>query len=151
MKWFSFRQRRTRHRAPLQFARNAQPRASVRTVSFEPLEPRVMLDADVVISEVVARNSTGLLDYDDDDSDWLEIRNRGPSRVELEGWHLSNDLQNLTQWQFPVSTVLAPDERLVVFASGKDFVASNGELHTNFGSSPESVGEFPMFWYFEGQ
>ena len=28
--------------------------------------------------------------------------------------------------------MLALDERLVVFASGKDFVVSNGELHTNF-------------------
>ena len=91
-----------------------------------------MLNADVVISEVVASNSTGRLDYHDSNSDWLEILNRGPSRVDLKRWHLSNDLQNLTQWEFPISTVLASDERLVVVASGRDDVASNGELHTNF-------------------
>ena len=31
-----------------------------------------------------------------------------------------------------MSTVLDLDGRLVVFASNKDFVAPNGELHTNF-------------------
>ena len=38
-----------------------------------------MLDADVVMSEFLARNATGLLDYNDDDSDSIEIHNRGPS------------------------------------------------------------------------
>ena len=91
-----------------------------------------MLDAGVVISELMANNALGLLDYHDDASDWLEITNRGLSHVDLGGWYLSDDLGNPALWQFPVSAELAPDERLVVFASGKDFVAHDGELHTNF-------------------
>ena len=132
MKRSSFRQRRSWHRAPLQFARHAQPHEAGRSVSFEPLESRVMLDADVVISEVVASNSLGLLDYNDDDSDWIEILNRGPSRVNLEGWYLTDDPGDLTKWQFPISTILAAGERHLVFASNDDYVAANGELHTNF-------------------
>ena len=91
-----------------------------------------MLDADVVISEVVASNSTGLLDYNDDDSDWIEILNRGPSRVNLEGWYLTDDPGDLTKWQFPISTILAAGERQLVFASNDDYVTANGELHANF-------------------
>ena len=132
MKWFSFRHRRYRHEESFQFTRDAITQGAGRTLSVELLEPRVLLDADVVISELEARNSLELIDYYDDDSDWIEIHNRGPSRVDLKGWHLSDDLENLTQWQFPVSALLAPGERLVVFASGEDSVTVNDELHTNF-------------------
>ena len=73
----------------------------------------MLLDANVMISELLANNSQDSLDFDDNDSDWLEVLNRGPSSVDLDGWCLCNNSQNLTQWQFPVSSVLAPDERLV--------------------------------------
>ena len=120
--------------------RRRPERWRTRSLVLEPLEPRVLLNADVVISEILASNQNGLRDNDGDTPDWLEIHNRSQSSVDLQGWHLTDDAQNLTQWQFPVSTVLAADSRLVVFASSKDTVASNGELHTNFG--PGSNGEF---------
>ena len=56
---------------------------STRGLRLEPLEQRLMLNGDVVISELVASNALGLLDYDDDTSDWLEITNRGASNVDL--------------------------------------------------------------------
>jgi len=111
-----------------------------RRAVFEPLERRELLSANPVISEVVARNDTGLLDYDFDHSDWFEIHNRGTSAVNLNGWHFTDDLDNTTKWQVPVATVLGPDKRLVVFASNEDYVAPNGELHTNFRFTSE--GEF---------
>ena len=113
-----------------------------RSANLEPLEPRLVLNADLVISEVVAINDHSLLDYDDSDSDWFEIHNRGTSTIDLNGWHFTDDLTNTTQWQVPVSTVLAHDERLIVFASNKDTVTLTGELHTNFkfNGDGESVG-----------
>ena len=113
--------------------------ARERYTRFESLESRIVLSVDLVISEVLASNDEVLLDYGDDSSDFLEIHNRGSSRIDLKGWHLTDDLANTTKWQVPVSTVLEPDERLVVFVSNKDFVALNGELHTNFQFN--SVGE----------
>ena len=111
----------------------------------------MLLTADPVISEVLARNDTraaefdggiGLLDYDYDNSDWFEIHNRGTSSVDLSGWHFTDDLADTTKWQVPVSTVLAAGDRLVVFASNKDYVAPNGELHTSFtfDGNGEAVG-----------
>ncbi len=91
-----------------------------------------MLTADLLISEFMATNHLGLRDYDNDNSDWLEIHNRGTSSAELLNWHLTDSSQNLTKWQFSVPTTLAADERLVVFASGKDLMAPTGEFHTNF-------------------
>ena len=105
---------------------------STRNLRLERLESRRVLNAEMVISEFVASNAQGYLDYDDADSDWIELHNRGVSNVDLEGWYLTDNEDNLAKWRIPVSTVLMPDERKVLFASNKDFVAPNGELHTNF-------------------
>ena len=51
-----------------------------RKAVFEPLENRQLLAADLVISEVLARNDTGIVDYNYETSDWFEIRNRGTHR-----------------------------------------------------------------------
>ena len=115
-------------------------RQRVKQAAFEPLEGRLLLTADLVISEFLASNHLGLRDYDSDDSDWIEIHNRGTSDADLLGWHLTDSSQNLTKWKFSAPISLAADERLVVFASGKDFMAPTGEFHTNF--KLRSDGEF---------
>lgn len=108
------------------------PMATQRGVSrraspFEPLEDRILLRSDVVISELVANNQSGLFDFFDNDSDWFEIHNRESSHVNLEGWHVTDDLANLTKWQVPVTTILAPDERRVVFVSEHNLVTVTGD------------------------
>jgi len=90
--------------------------------------------ADVVISEFMADNDWTLLDGDGNASDWIELHNTSSSEVELTGWYLTDDVNNLRQWQF--STVsISGGGFLVVFASGQevdDYVDSLGYLHTNF-------------------
>ncbi len=85
----------------------------------------------VRISEFMAVNDRGLGDEERDEEDWIEIHNAGPNTVDLEGWHLTDDISVLTKWTFP-QIALAPDAYLVVFASGKDRRESSGVLHTNF-------------------
>ncbi|MCS7337498.1 MAG: lamin tail domain-containing protein [Verrucomicrobiae bacterium] len=96
------------------------------------LNPRLG-HADVVITEFVAGNTTGLKDEDGDYPDWIELHNRGSNAVNLLGWALTDDARTPTKWTFP-SRVLAPGEYLVVFASGKDRRAPSGtnRFHTNF-------------------
>ncbi len=103
-----------------------------RHVSVEPLEARVVLDSSLVISELVASNQNGLLDYDDDRPDWLEIENRSTASIDLGGYYLTDDVGNLDKWPLPAGTVLEAGEQLVVFASDKNRVMPNGELHANF-------------------
>ncbi|MBN2473707.1 MAG: CotH kinase family protein [Pirellulales bacterium] len=90
-----------------------------------------MLDGGpLVISEFCALNDDVLADADGDSSDWIEIHNPTSAPVDLEGWSLTDDPTELTQWRFP-AVLLAPDAYLVVFASGKDRL-DPAELHTSF-------------------
>lgn len=83
------------------------------------------------INEFMAVNDSGLDDEDRDEVDWIEIYNAGMNSVDLEGWYLTDDVNNLTQWAFPEVT-LSPDAYLVVFASGKNRRDPLAVLHTNF-------------------
>ena len=91
---------------------------------------------DVIISEFLASNGSGLKDEDGDPSDWIEVQNTGSVTVNLGGWFLSDDPVILDKWPFPPVEV-APGEALLVFASGKN---RSDPLHTNFQLSAE--GEY---------
>lgn len=82
----------------------------------------------VVISEILAANSTISLDADDESSDWIELANTTSSPVDLTGWTLGDS--NST-WTFPNVTIEGND-RLMVWASGKDRIVPGSELHTSF-------------------
>ena len=95
--------------------------------------------AGVVITEFLALNTGGLLDENGDASDWIEIHNSDTSGVNLTGWHLTDEADNLNKWTFP-ATNLPPGGFLVVFASGKDRTTPGSPLHTSFSLSAE--GEY---------
>lgn len=114
-----------------------------RILSVETLEPRYVLSANVLITEFMASNSTTLLDGDGESSDWIELYNPSAEMVDLAGWHLTDDDEDLTKWTFPSNSprmILDPGEYLVVFASGQlanDYVDADGNLHTNFALSAD--------------
>jgi len=87
--------------------------------------------ATVIISEFMASNDDTLFDEDGEAEDWIELHNTGSSAVNLIGWYLTDDEDDLTAWSFP-SVTLNANEYLVVFASNKDRSVSGSELHTNF-------------------
>lgn len=107
---------------------------SVRHASIvEMLEPRQLLAGDPVISEFQAVNSSTLQDEDGDYSDWIEIRNPDVQDVNIGGWYLTDDAEDLTKWQIPANTTVPAGKEILVFASDKDRSdGPNGELHTNF-------------------
>ncbi len=90
-----------------------------------------MLAATPVISEFLASNSDGLRDIDGDSSDWIEIFNPTDTTVDLAGWSLTDDVNDIHHWVFP-SVTIDPGDFLIVFASGKDRDVAGEELHTNF-------------------
>src|SRR5262245_40993853 len=93
----------------------------------------------VVISEFLAENVGGLVDEDLDSSDWIEIYNSGATAVNLLGWHLTDETNDLAKWTFP-ETILEPKGFLIVFASSKDRAVAGAPLHANFSLDPD--GEF---------
>ncbi|MHC4424487.1 MAG: lamin tail domain-containing protein [Planctomycetota bacterium] len=88
--------------------------------------------ATLAVSEFMASNSSTLLDENGDSSDWIEIYNPTDRIINLDGWHLTDDAGNLTQWEFPDGVGLDPGQFLVVFASEKNQATAGSELHTNF-------------------
>ncbi|MHC4352564.1 MAG: CotH kinase family protein, partial [Planctomycetota bacterium] len=91
----------------------------------------VPAQATIRISEFMAVNDTGLDDEDRDEEDWIEIHNAGADTVNMKGWYLTDNINDLAKWAFPEVT-LTPGSYLVVFASGKNRRESSGVLHTNF-------------------
>lgn len=85
-----------------------------------------------IISELMADNEGGLRDIDGDYEDWLELFNPDGETVDLGGYYLTDNPENLAKWQIPENVTLDTNEFLVVFASGKDRTDANQQLHTNF-------------------
>src|SRR5262245_58326196 len=91
----------------------------------------VPVRGDIIISEFLANNSTGLVDENGDRSDWIEIHNNGTSTVNLLNWRLTDDAADTAKWVFP-SVDLVPNGFLIVFASNKNRNVAGSPLHTNF-------------------
>ena len=85
--------------------------------------------ANPVINEFLASNSGGLEDEDGNTPDWIELYNSTEESIDLAGYTLTDDGEQLASWTFP-SRVMAPGSFLIAFASGKDRLGP--ELHTNF-------------------
>ncbi len=93
------------------------------------------LEGTLVINEFVASNSEGLVDEDGDRSDWIEIhmpQSAVEDSIDLGGWYLTGNPDDLLEWQFPQGITLNRGDYLVVFASGKNRRVNGQELHTNF-------------------
>ncbi len=77
-------------------------------------------DSDLLISEFMAVNETTLSTVVAGRTvypDWIEITNYGAESVDLAGWYLTDDPDDLSRWTLP-AIHLAAGESLVIFASG---------------------------------
>jgi len=93
-----------------------------------------VVESSLRINEIMPSNFSSLVDEDGESSDWIEIYNEPSNDTLLEGWYLTNDLDELTKWRFSGGTVTS-DGYLIVYASGKNRPTGVGELHTNFNLS----------------
>ena len=113
------------------------------------------------VSELMIKNRATLPDEDGDFSDWIELENISDSTVELTGWRLT-DAERKPGTVLPATT-LAPGERLLLFASGKDraghlnFALSGGEslyIYTDLGVLAQELtcpdGEADRAWVTDG-
>ena len=72
----------------------------------------------IKINEVSSSNANVIKDNDGDSPDWIELYNNSSAAINLSNFYISDDVNNLTMWQFPQRD-LEPDSFLVLFASGK--------------------------------
>ncbi|MBM3846147.1 MAG: hypothetical protein FJ405_07675, partial [Verrucomicrobia bacterium] len=97
--------------------------------------------AQFIITEFMAANSSTLADDDGDFEDWIEIHNNSTTNANLEAWILTDDSNDPTKWLFPALNVPGGGY-VIVFASGKNRRLPPRPLHTNFrlGNSGEFLG-----------
>ena len=144
----SFRRRSARSRTNLAAWQGglppvkARPRRRVRC--FEQLEARLYLANQPLITEFVASNGS-FVDGRGLTPDWIEIHNPTSQAINLAGWHLTDEADNLDKWTFPAAaqSMLDPGEYLIVFASGQDvetYIDPSGFMHTDFELSAD--GEY---------
>ncbi len=69
----------------------------------------------VVINELMASNMTSVADQNGQFDDWAELYNGSPDAIDLAGWYLSDDLQNLTKYQFPNGVIINPGGYLTIW------------------------------------
>jgi len=86
---------------------------------------------EIFINEFMSSNNKFIFDEDNEDSDWIEIYNASTDTIWLANYCISDNVNKLTKWCFP-DTTIRPGEFMLVFASGKDRAKSGSELHTNF-------------------
>lgn len=98
---------------------------------------------DLYISEISSLNSNTYAAPNGVYYDWVELHNKGSESVSLLGYALTDNPKNPAKWLFPDISI-APDEYIVVFASGEDSGESQkkNNLHTNFGISSEGETVF---------
>ncbi len=93
-----------------------------------PVDP----SREVVINEFMSSNGETIVDFEGDTEDWVELFNTTDGIVDLSGYYFSDDRDNPYRWRFPEGTTIPAGGYLIVWASGKDLIAPNGEIHTNF-------------------
>jgi gliding motility-associated-like protein len=89
------------------------------------------ISAQLRINEINVSNLTGATDYYGQKSDWVELYNAGTLPISLNGYYLSNSPSNLYMYALP-NISIKPDSFLIVWLTGRNIKAPNGEYHANF-------------------
>lgn len=86
------------------------------------------VSAQLVINEFMASNAGAYVDPDYDASaDWIELYNSGSTAIPLNGYYITDNLNDLTKWQINSNVTIQPDQYLIIWADGM-----NTGLHTIF-------------------
>lgn len=117
-----------------------QNSAVTRLPSFPPLW----------INELQADNLSGITNRAGNRTAWFELYNPTTNLVSLSGLFLANTCANLTQWAFPVDSVIAPRQFKLIFADGQAALSTSNELHTSF-ALPSRAGSLALSRLFNGQ
>ncbi|MDB4539011.1 CotH kinase family protein [Saprospiraceae bacterium] len=83
---------------------------------------------DVVINELMASNSTIVADQDGEYEDWVELYNNTSTSMNLNGYYLTDDANDLMKYQFPNVTIDG-DGYIIVWL---DSDPSQQGLHADF-------------------
>jgi hypothetical protein len=98
------------------------------------------ISCQLYINEFMASNATIIEDPDYEDySDWIEIYNAGPQPVNLNGYYITDNLDNPGKWQITQNISVSAGGYILIWADG-----NNSGLHTNYklAQEGEEIGLF---------
>jgi hypothetical protein len=101
--------------------------------------PSGVTAGDLVINEFMASNDASVADEGGDFDDWIELYNNTSSPIDLTGYFLSDNPDNLDKYDLPEGTTIIGNGYLIIWAD-EDGDEQDG-LHANFklSSGGESV------------
>ncbi len=105
--------------------------AMILIVFYQPINAQSL-----VINEVLASNSSVNTDEDGSYEDWVELFNNSTESINLQGYGLSDNPNNLFKWVFP-SVTINPGDYLLIWCSNKNRGVPGQPLHTNFAVSAD--------------
>lgn len=88
-----------------------------------------VVQREVVINEIMADNANTAADPQGQNADWIELYNTSDVAVDLSGWFLSDNADNLPKYKFPTGTSIPAKGYLIVWADEDD---ETDALHANF-------------------
>ncbi len=94
----------------------------------------------VVINELLPKNSQNGSDQDGEFDDWIELYNPADVDQDISGYYLSDSKKDPGKWQFPDGTIITQKGYLVVWCD-EDSLQTG--LHTNYKLSAD--GENVVF------
>lgn len=102
---------------------------------------------ELVVNELMADNTTdsGILDANNEADDWIELYNNTTTDIDLSNFYLSDDLDDIFKWNFPLGTSITAHDYLMIWAD-KDEVQAG--IHSNFKLS--KAGEALYLSYEDG-
>lgn len=93
-------------------------------------DPVVEDSSQILINELLPKNSQNGSDEDGDFDDWIEIYNPSTEKLDISGYYLSDSKKNPTKWKFPQGTTIEANSYLIIWAD-EDSTHVSG-LHTNY-------------------
>ncbi|HRG88624.1 MAG TPA: CotH kinase family protein [Chitinophagales bacterium] len=102
---------------------------------FYAIEPALtsVQPSQLVLNEVAPNNNAGIENENGKFKDWVEVYNSSGQTLGLSGLYLTDDVADLTKWNFPGKSFIQPYEHLIVWADDLD--KTYLDLHTNFNLS----------------
>ncbi len=83
----------------------------------------------VVINELMASNATTVTDEQGSYPDWVEFYNNNDFEVDLSGYYLSDDPEELNKWSFADGITIPANGYLIVWVDDDE---DDGPLHASF-------------------
>lgn len=107
------------------------------------------IDKNVYISEIMSNNVTTIADENGDMCDWIELHNPTAEPINIGGYMLTDNSENMNKYTFP-SITIKPDEYFVIYADGVEkYDAERRIVHVPFSISTK--GESIFLYNAKGQ